>query len=114
MLVLLVAEQKIDSTTTEAIVIQNILAITFMIEQADSVKYKELHTELKNNLTLKQDNYPISLAESVHMLTYWKNNTGTQRNRFQGSRNRAGGGRTPQVSFLQDTSGTDKVTPVPG
>ena len=79
------AEQKADSTTTkQAMVIQKFLAVAF-VEQADSARYQPLWRELKNNLTLKQDNYLTSLAELVHMLTHWKNSTENQRSHFSGN-----------------------------
>ena len=109
------AKQKADSTTTEAMVIQKFLAVAF-IEQADSARYQPLWRELKNNLTLKQDNYPIFLAESVHMLTHWKNSIGNQSSRFFGNSQHRNG-RASQVGFSQGSGtamSTETMTPTPG
>ena len=71
-------KQKADNTVIDKMVVQKFLAVVF-IEQADCTRYQALQRELKNNLTMKQDTYPISLAESVHMLTHWKGGMSYQR-----------------------------------
>ena len=91
---LLVTEHKTDALATESTTFQKFLAIAF-IEQADSNRFKNLWTELKNNLVHKRDSYPLTVAEAVHMLTHW-NPTPSNGNNHGG--NRSGrSNRTPQV-----------------
>ena len=109
---LLVTEHKTDALATESTTFQKFLAITF-IEQADSNRFKNLWTELKNNLVHKRDSYPLTVAEAVHMLTHW-NPTPSNGNNHGG--NRSGrSNRTPQVGFMQQgKEKKDESEPTPG
>ena len=107
-------EQKADHTVTDEMVVQKFLAVAF-IEQADSTtRYQALWRELKNNLTMKQDTYPISLAESVHMLTHWKGGTNYQHTLTPGNPHNHRNGRAAKVGFLQGSGGAGNVAPTPG
>ena len=82
---------------------QKFLAMAF-IENADSTRFKDLWRDLKNSLTMKQDHFPTSLAESVHMLTHWKGNTNA------GNRRNDNHDRTPNLGFHQRNGGSSMST----
>jgi len=96
-------EQKADASITEAQVLQKFLAM-------GSLRFKDLWRDLKNSLTMKQDHFPTSLAESIHMLTHWKGNKG---NTNTGNRRNDNSDRAPNLGFHQSNGGTS-TTFVPG
>ena len=59
---------------------------------------------------MKQNHFPTSLAESVHMLTHWKGNKG---NTNTGNRRNDNSDRAPNLGFHQSNGGTS-TTFVPG
>ena len=109
---LFATELKSNAQTTEAATVQKFLAIAF-IEQADSVRYKNLWTELKNNLVHKRDSYPTSVAEAVHMLTHWNPTTSNSGNNSGNNRN-GRSRRSPHVGFIQGTGSNSNQAPTPG
>ena len=72
------------------------LAVAF-IENANSSRYNLLWRELTNGISMKQDLYPKTLAEAVHLLTHWK---GTPNKNVRLER---GGPRSSHISFHQNS-----------
>jgi len=67
-------EVKKETVMTPSVALDRFLAMTF-VENSCSSRYNGLSRELTNGLSMKQDLYPITLAETVHLLTHWKGNT---------------------------------------
>lgn len=87
---LLAQEQAKDPNITDEDVCQKYVAMVFLMN-VDVKRFGGLWDQLHNALLQGQDNYPMTMAGAIHMMTNWKsgNNNGdcgdnTQRNRARG------------------------------